>query len=613
MHKQYLDPEYLDTDFQTVKKRLSDLMQQSDTFWDYNYDGSNITMLIELIAYLTELSTYYSNKIVKNLYPDSAELFETMHSIASIRGYRTKGYIAPQLNLKVKVLVNDDESKLPSSDDQIVVPAWFRINSGIETDDGDPIEYTTTKEYTFTIPSTAADEGEFEFELPMKQGQYYDISFFGSDIVDNKLLLPSINIDYDTQPYDENPSLQLYVNSDPWERVENFPYSELNYGENDKIFVLEYDKYERYNIIFSPAHEVPSDTDTIQIILNETAGPDGDIYSDFIKDFENERTVAEIDESNDEVDHVTKSFIYDITRDFAIDKDYIEIENPESSYNSADPETIDEIEENSRGFIYSQLRNITPTDYKNHLEEHPDIVTGLAWGEAEENPGNPEEYNKIYVSMIPKKWGTSTIEISATSDSVETSATTWHREDVFDEPKSIEIPTEYSESFEQDILAHLEPRKYINIYEELVVPEIVNFAFDIGIKTRRTYNFTTVKEEVKRKLEYFFRMENRKFHEVIDFKEVENYIMDNEVRDDDGKRFSLTKGVLNFVIRDILTYTPTLDDPEKVYEPNEDNNYPMYTVEDWEYDYTNTLRPIKLGFKQFPVLISENCTFISEE
>lgn len=613
MDKQYLDPEYLDTDFQTVKKRLSDLMKESDTFWDYNYEGSNITMLIELIAYLTELSTYYSNKIVKNLYPDSAELFETMHSIASIRGYRTKGYIAPQLNMKVKVLVNDYESKLPSSDDQIVVPAWFRINSGIETDNGDPIEYTTTKEYTFTIPSTAADEGEFEFTLPMKQGKYYDISFFGSDIVDNRLLLPSINIDYDTQPYDENPSLQLYVNSEPWERVENFPYSELNYGENDKIFVLEYDKYERYNIIFSPAHEVPSDTDTIQIILNETEGPAGDIYSDFIHDFENERTVAEIDESNNEVDHVTKSFIYDITRDFAVDKDYIEIENPESSYNSADPETINEIEENSRGFIYSQLRNITPTDYKNHLEEHPDIVTGLAWGESEENPGNTEEYNKIYVSMIPQRWGTSTIEISASSESIEPSATTWHREDVFDEPKNIEIPTKYSESFEQEILAHLEPRKYINIYEELVVPELVNFAFDIGIRTRRTYNFTTVKEEVKRKLEYFFRMENRKFHEVIDFKEIENYILDSEVRDDDGKRFSLTKGVLNFVIRDILTYTPTLDDPEKVYEPNEDNNYPMYTVEDWEYDYTNTLRPIKLGFKQFPILISENCTFISEK
>jgi hypothetical protein len=95
-------------------------MQKSDTFKDYNYEGSNISMLIELITYLSELTTFYSNKIAKNSFPETSDIYQTVHTISSsIQGYNPKGYIAPNLTLTVTVALSG--GVYPG--DQLFIPA----------------------------------------------------------------------------------------------------------------------------------------------------------------------------------------------------------------------------------------------------------------------------------------------------------------------------------------------------------------------------------------------------------------------------------------------------------------------------------------------------------
>jgi hypothetical protein len=103
MSIKYLTPSYLEADFNTFKKRLQDLMQNSKTFKDYNYEGANITMLIEMLAYLSELNTYYTNKLAKNMFMDTSDIYETVHSMANERGYKPYGYLAPLLNLTLTI------------------------------------------------------------------------------------------------------------------------------------------------------------------------------------------------------------------------------------------------------------------------------------------------------------------------------------------------------------------------------------------------------------------------------------------------------------------------------------------------------------------------------
>jgi hypothetical protein len=46
-----LRPDYLNLDYSTIMARIKSQMQNSETFADYNYEGSNIAILIELTAY----------------------------------------------------------------------------------------------------------------------------------------------------------------------------------------------------------------------------------------------------------------------------------------------------------------------------------------------------------------------------------------------------------------------------------------------------------------------------------------------------------------------------------------------------------------------------------
>lgn len=614
----FLEPTYLESDFETSKQRLQELMEKSETFRDYNYEGANITMLLELIAFLNDNSTYFMNKLVKNIYPESAEVYETMHSVAGIRGYKPKGWVAPNLNLKVNVLVNEDDERLPSPGEQLMIPAWYRIFTEVETEEGGNISYMTTTNWIITIPEDADEE--YTFYVILKEGDYHTMEYTGEDIVDNKIILPFSKFDFDTRPYDINSSIILYVDEEPWTRVEEFRHTVLE--DDNEIYMLEYDKYQRYNIVFSPTHKIPHENSRIHIVANVTSGPEGDIYSNYITDFNEEDDIPRLTEDGIVIE--TQRFLQNITRDMVINKDFIEVWNPDTSYNSNTPETVQEIRRNSRGNIYSQYRNVNSRDYKIHLAEHPDIAIGNAWGEKEVNPRKITEYNKAYISVIPKIFGTDTIDYVMVN---------WDREQL-QQNQDVVVPMSYNSSFTQSIFEHTSSRKMLGIYEILVVPWLVHFAFDIGLTVKRSYNFVNVREEVKRKLDYYFKTMNREFNEIIDFKKLQYFILDESVRDDNNDRFQLTKGIESVVFRDISTFTPQLSgdtytdpvsadtytpsitgdyDPKVIFEPNDDHKYPQYTEEDFELDYENTLRPIKLGLNQFPVLALDNCSFVNEK
>ena len=152
----------------------------------------------------------------------------------------------------------------------------------------------------------------------------------------------------------------------------------------------------------------------------------------------------------------------------------------------------------------------------------------------------------------------------------------------------------------------------MNSFETFVLPELVYFIFNIGIKIKRLYNFTLVKNDVEAKLKYYFENSNRNFNEIIDFKDIHNFIMDIK-KVSPTNSFSNIKGVDNLIIRDIVTYTPSITaDNETIYEPNELKLYPQFTVTLEDPSNDNNLRPIKLGYNQFPVLIPEGCQYENE-
>lgn len=595
-----LIPSYLETDFYTLKQRLNDLLANSDTFKDYNYSGSNISLLIDMLSYLSELNTFYINKLSKNMFLDTTDVYETTWSMANLRGYIPKGYVAPVVTLNVNVGTHEFLENIPNPGDQLYIPAMYSIDSGLSSEEGN-IVYITTEDYTIQIPEDHVGSS-YSFDITLKQGSVDLLEYTGEDIINGNLFLPFRKYDSDYEPYINAPGVTLYVNGEPWERVASFTKDATQINENNNVYKLEYNKFETYSIRFSNQHNIPKPTDQIRISILKTFGTAGDVAAFSILTNKLDVTQSIPVFESGQFAYRENYFIKNITKDYGLSINLITIENPEASINSADPESIDEIRTSSAGILQSQYRNVTKNDYSSHLEEYPDVVVGTAWGEKEVNPGDTNEYNKIYISVIPTRWSSSTIEVEDIPWQTTTVGLTGN----------VLSPTKYNDSLKGGLLTHLAPGRYLNNFEVFVLPELVYFAFGIGIKCKRLYNFNQVKDDVEAKLAYYFDKKHRHFNEIIDFKKIHNFILDMSIRTKENS-FEGIRGVENLILRDIETFTPSISGNETyIYEPNTDKLFPQFTTGSLGSEFENILRPIKLGLNQFPVLESNLCIFFNE-
>lgn len=566
-----LVPNYMDIDFNTMKARLQDLLEANEVFKDYNYEGSNITLLIELTSYLAALTTYYGNKIAQNQYIDTAELYETVHMLARLRGYNPKGYISAYGTLTISL----DTTAGVQAGDSVTVYQWKQIECEdplAVDEDGVAIKYANVYETTETIPTTASFP--YVFTVPIRQGEVITYDYTGDDIIDYKIYLPNYKYDYDNNIDDDYPSLELAVNNIVWTRLSDFYDTIDGLQDLTTTYMFKYDKYQRYYIEFSSLRTVPEKTDVINITLLKTIGVGSNVAANAI-------TKPEDD------------FVYNNTapRQGYLDNTYITVTNPTATSGEADPETTDDIKEASLAMTHSQYRNVTKNDYISHLELREDVVAANVWGEQEIAPsGSFAEYNKVYISVIPvgdpEDWPTSNITTT-------TSAGYYY-------------PTAYDSDWKIALATYIEPYKMISAWEEFVLPELVYFNYIIGIRVKRTYNFDTVQADVINKLIYYFRNSNQNFGSIISFTDVINYILDTSYVDTvNSNNFDYIKGIQTLVIRDVNVGT------HSVYELNTIGNYPYYTTAQTA-GYDNNLRHIQLGYNQFPVLDITNTTCVEE-
>ncbi len=552
-----LRPDYLNVDYTTLVARIRAQLADSTVFADYDYEGSNITILIELMAYLGELSTFFINKIAKNVYIDTADIYENVHRLATLMGYDPKGFLASQTTLSVTVSSGVIEGDILS------IPAWHQITSSAEDEDGSAIKFCTTQSWSISAGSVP-----YTFGLSVRQGEVTSLgTYTGDDFVDNELILPQEDYGYDDFLLDENVSIEISVNDEIWTRVSDF-YDELSgLQDNDEVYKFEYDKYQRYKLVFSPSRTVPDGDDEIEVTVIKTLGTDGEVAA---------QTITVPDDN----------MIYNTATAGYIDTSTITVSNSAATFGSASPEIVTDIKDNAKGALHSQFRTVTAYDYRTYLESRSDVLAATAWGEKEIAPsGDYSEYNKVHLAVIPYQWGTATIDTSASpivSDGI--------------------VTTAYSSSWSSLLGEYLEPRKMLSAYEEWELPTLIYFDFDIGLRVNRTFNFATVMNDVQSKLIWYFNKVNRDFNEEIDFRDVYEFIMDPEEVSADNN-FDNISGIRNLIFRDVDVQNATI----QVYGST---TYPRYAEDTYAGD--NVLRTIELGHDQFPALSVASTTITQE-
>ena len=85
---------FTNLDFDQIKTSIRDYLRSNSNFTDYDFEGSNLSTLIDVLAYNTYISSYNANMVSNEVFIDSATLRENVVSLARNIGYVPKSRIA---------------------------------------------------------------------------------------------------------------------------------------------------------------------------------------------------------------------------------------------------------------------------------------------------------------------------------------------------------------------------------------------------------------------------------------------------------------------------------------------------------------------------------------
>ena len=95
--------EVTDLDFDSIKTNLKKFLRQQDQFTDYDFDGSTINTLLDVLAYNTHYNGVYANVLANEMFLDSADMRNSIVSHAKHVGYTPRSATAPYADVDLVV------------------------------------------------------------------------------------------------------------------------------------------------------------------------------------------------------------------------------------------------------------------------------------------------------------------------------------------------------------------------------------------------------------------------------------------------------------------------------------------------------------------------------
>jgi len=165
-------------DFNTIKTNLKQYLKSQDTLKDYNYEGSALSTLLDILAYNTQYNAFYLNMVGNEMFLDSAIQRSSVVSHAKLLNYTPKSAIAPAATINLKVnQVTDSSLTLPKFT-SFLSEAIDGVNYNFVTFDAKTVNVSNNTAYfssvelkqglpaslSFTVNATA--NPTYTFEIP---------------------------------------------------------------------------------------------------------------------------------------------------------------------------------------------------------------------------------------------------------------------------------------------------------------------------------------------------------------------------------------------------------------------------------------------------------------
>ena len=362
---------YTNLDFDQIKTSIKDYLRANSTFSDFDFEGSNFSVLIDTLAYNTYITAFNSNMIVNESFLDSATLRENVISLAGNIGYvpRSRTASAARISFDVTTTVNTPTLTLKAG-----VVCTGRANDALYT-------FAISEDTTANTVSGPADSnGNPTFiasfdNINVFQGIFLTKQFLYDGSLDQRFVLNNSFIDTST--------IKVYIGKQNTRGIE-YSLSEniFDIDKNSRIFFLNEVQDEKYELRFGDG------------IIGKKLGEDGDgtyITVDYI--------VTDGRNGNG-----ASNFSFSGTLESAntqiIDPGTVTITTNQSSINGGEIEPIDSIKYYAPRLYSSQYRAVTARDYEAIIKTiYPNTESVSVVGGEQMDP---PQFGTVQISIKPK-------------------------------------------------------------------------------------------------------------------------------------------------------------------------------------------------------------------
>ena len=360
--------EITDLDFDGVKDNFKTFLSQQSQFSDFNFEGSSMAVLMDLLAYNTHYMAFHANMLANEMFIDTSLTRASAVSHAKALGYMPSSPKASNTTVDVTV------SNVPLSQKSLVMTAGTLFSTSI---DGTAYNFVTTSDNTAT-----SDTGIFTFSgVPIYEGTRVRYTYtVDSNNLEQRFVIPAANVDTTTlitsvQASSSDVTTEIYTLNTDYTTLES----------TTLVYFLQEIEDGKFEVYFGDGVNGKKPIDGNIIILDYvvTSGTTADGASTF--------TAASTIGGYSDISVLTSGG---------------------SASGGGDAETVDSIKFNAPLKYAAQGRAVTPDDYKSIV---PSVFTNIksiqCWG-GEDN--DPPIYGKVYIAIRPNS-GTSLTTTSKNS------------------------------------------------------------------------------------------------------------------------------------------------------------------------------------------------------
>ena len=352
-------------DFDQIRAQIKDYLRANSNFTDFDFEGSNFSVLIDTLAYNTYITAFNSNLVVNESFLDSATLRENVVSLARNIGYVPRSKTAARASILFQVQTNSSSPTLTLQPGLVCTGAQ----------DDTSFVFSISEQVTTVVNNGIAQFGTTGEPLNVLEGTFLTSQFVVDGSLEQRFILENGSID--------SSSIIVYVKgaADPglgkqYKQVDNI----VNVNSSSETYLIQEIQDERYEILFGDgifgAKVEDGAVITVQYIV--TSGIDGNGPSIFSYAGSLQDSLGNI---------VVPTVVPTIT-------------TINAAANGGEIETLDSIKYFAPRLYSAQYRAVTARDYESIIQSiYPNTESVSVVGGEELTP---PEFGTVFITIKPK-------------------------------------------------------------------------------------------------------------------------------------------------------------------------------------------------------------------